>query len=99
MSHSRRNRWRDGSAEAVRARFARLAARQAAREAACPTGKVRHTRRADAMHALVTIRRQRGARLQVMACERRVYKCPHCDGWHLTSKPSREEVMHGHDQR
>lgn len=54
----------------------------------CPTGKVRYATEQYARAQLVgaIIRRNRGnAKRQ----EQRVYPCPVCHGFHLTSKPSR----------
>jgi len=50
----------------------------------CPSGKVRHQYRGDAVAAA------RGAEhLRFSGFPRwlRVYECDLCDGWHLTSKP------------
>lgn len=48
---------------------------------ACLTGKRRYTTRRDAKIALADIlRRHRAHR------EQRIYRCPSCNGFHLTSK-------------
>lgn len=60
----------------------------------CPeTGKNRLRERKDVKLALKAIRRGRdAANLAGELSNRREcrgYQCPHCDGWHLTSKPQR----------
>ncbi|GAA1593756.1 hypothetical protein GCM10009678_89940 [Actinomadura kijaniata] len=55
--------------------------------AACPTGKVRFRDRIAATLALATI--QRNDRPGRDKLEARVYRCPSCGGWHLTSGKSR----------
>lgn len=47
--------------------------------------KVRHPNEDEAIKASRRVNRRYGQR-------QRPYECPHCDGWHLTSKP------HGGDQ-
>lgn len=54
------------------------------RMARCGTGKVQYFARADAELALVGIDRTDPKRH-----EQRVYHCPVCDGWHLTSQDRR----------
>lgn len=51
------------------------------------TGKLRYRREASANRVLGTIwsHAKPGRRL-----ETRAYRCEHCNGWHLTSKPNRE---------
>ncbi|WP_186343712.1 hypothetical protein [Streptomyces sp. CFMR 7] len=46
----------------------------------CLTGKRRYRNRLDARIALANTRRRDHG-------EKRVYQCPGCHGWHLTSKP------------
>lgn len=55
----------------------------------CPTGKRRFVTEAYARAELVgaIIRRNRG---NVKRQEQRVYPCPLCKGYHLTSKPERK---------
>ncbi|MFC9975895.1 hypothetical protein ACFVH6_33900 [Spirillospora sp. NPDC127200] len=53
------------------------------RRAACPSGKVRFRDRIAATLALATIQHDdRPGRPKI---EARVYRCPSCAGWHLTS--------------
>lgn len=54
------------------------------RVARCESGKVRYFSFADADLALAGIDRSRPNRR-----ESRVYPCPLCGGWHLTSQPFR----------
>lgn len=51
------------------------------RMARCSTGKVQYFARVDAELALASIDRTNPTRR-----EQRVYHCPVCDGWHLTSQ-------------
>ena len=57
------------------------------------TGKVRYREPQDVKVALRRAGRDRSrARAHDVACSRREidgYRCPDCDGWHLTSKPAR----------
>jgi hypothetical protein len=57
------------------------------------TGKVRFRERKDVKLALRHADRRRSqARLDDVACSRREvqgYRCSECDGWHLTSQPTR----------
>lgn len=48
----------------------------------CKTGKARYKDELDAKIALASTQRSRTKSHQ----ESRVYKCPFCRGWHLTSK-------------
>ena len=52
--------------------------------ASCATGKVRYRDRLGAEIALALLVREDHG-------EARVYRCPRCFGWHLTSKPSRKK--------
>lgn len=68
--------------------------RRAARRA-CPTGKVKYRNEHDARVGLVgaVIGKNRGDQRRH---ERRVYECPHCAGWHLTSaayRPARSSPL------
>ena len=49
---------------------------------ACKTGKVRYRDELGAKIALSNTQRKTAGR----RAERRVYKCPYCAGWHLTSR-------------
>lgn len=55
----------------------------------CPSGKVRYVTeqyaRAQLVGVLISANRGNGKRH-----ERRIYECPICHGWHLTSKPDRK---------
>lgn len=51
----------------------------------CPTGKFRYRDRIAALLALGRIDNVDPGRR-----ESRVYRCPQCRGWHLTSKPKRQ---------
>lgn len=46
------------------------------------TGKLRYRTEVDAMLALMSTGRREKTKRQ----ERRQYRCPHCNGWHLTSQ-------------
>ncbi|MFI8962091.1 hypothetical protein ACIGO8_08240 [Streptomyces sp. NPDC053493] len=50
--------------------------------ASCRTGKARYRDEVAAKLALARIDTGHGNRR-----ERRAYRCPHCRGWHLTSRP------------
>lgn len=54
----------------------------------CPSGKLRYRDRREARAALHNM-----AVLREMGRDRRkecsYYRCPHCKGWHLTSRPYR----------
>jgi len=53
----------------------------------CPSGKVRHQKKRDAEQAArVAVR----LRYDPVPDWLRIYECPACHGWHLTSKPGRE---------
>ncbi len=56
---------------------------------ACPTGKVRYATEAYARAQLVgaIMAANRG---NAKRHEQRVYPCPQCNGFHLTSKPNRK---------
>lgn len=56
----------------------------------CKTGKVRYATDRDARAELVArvMDRNRG---RSQRQEARVYQCPKCDGFHLTSKPRADE--------
>lgn len=58
------------------------ARREYARQGVCPGGKARYQKKAQALAALRRAEAQRYAGLSWL----RVYQCPQCDGWHLTSK-------------
>ncbi|MDR3084300.1 MAG: hypothetical protein LBV60_25870 [Streptomyces sp.] len=49
----------------------------------CQTGKQRFRDRLAAQLALVRIGNSNSSRRR----ETRAYRCPHCRGWHLTSRP------------
>ena len=51
--------------------------------------KIRYRTAAGARWALWNIWWDRYARGRRRRRERRVYACPHCAGWHLTSQPKR----------
>lgn len=48
----------------------------------CKTGKRRYRDRVGAMIALASTQRAKSSDRE----EKRVYRCGHCFGWHLTSK-------------
>lgn len=50
----------------------------------CPSGKVRHQKKRDAVKAARAAARQRYLGMRDWL---RVYQCDRCEGWHLTSKP------------
>ncbi len=60
--------------------------------ATCATGKIRYPDEAAAKVALVSARTAAALRKQANRREARVYQCPHCDGWHLTSSTSGEKA-------
>lgn len=66
--------------------WAKRQAVQAKKAAPCPSGKIRHQDRDEALKAARTLVRQR---YRVFPGWLRVYKCPDCGDWHLTSKPKR----------
>ena len=55
------------------------------------SNKQRYRNRHDAQLVLVTIKhsiaKARHYDIPTRRNEQRAYKCPHCYGWHLTSKP------------
>lgn len=53
----------------------------------CPSGKNRYRDRITALLALANIARRDSP--QRLKTERRAYRCPQCNGWHLTSKGAR----------
>lgn len=55
--------------------------------ARCPTGKRRYRDSIGARLALATIRQRDSAHRP--KTERRAYRCPDCNGWHLTAKGPR----------
>ncbi|MFM7677237.1 MAG: hypothetical protein ACKO83_00155 [Roseiflexaceae bacterium] len=70
----------------------RYVARPAHRYALCSHSlKQRYRSLHDAKLVLGQIRRQHSKALRMgfptRRLESRAYKCPHCSGWHLTSKP------------
>lgn len=64
--------------------------RAAYRRPTCPTGKNKYRTRGLAQAELVgtVIAKNRGDQRRH---ERRVYECPMCFGWHLTSQPDRAQ--------
>lgn len=48
----------------------------------CPSGKVRYRDQIGAKFALAVINRRGGKKRR----EQRAYRCPTCNGWHLTSR-------------
>ncbi len=63
-----------------------VAASSRAGAALCPaTGKHSHASYVGAQEALRRVRRRRKNKR-----EARVYRCPNCSGWHLTSKKMRK---------
>lgn len=69
-----------------------------ARKRGCPrTGKTRFRTDGDAQAALARTRKRRAFVDMIASGERdagpeacRVYQCPFCQGWHLTSRPARD---------
>lgn len=56
----------------------------------CPrSGKLCHTRR-GALRALVSVLNRRRRGLPGPASMGRVYRCPHCGRWHITSRGDRK---------
>jgi hypothetical protein len=53
-------------------------------EVPCKTGKIRYRDELAAKIALANTKRTRGSRS--LKEEKRAYRCPHCTGWHLTSR-------------
>jgi hypothetical protein len=51
----------------------------------CPTKKRRYLTAAEAQFALVSARNKREREGQTGHVEQRIYSCPKCYGWHLTS--------------
>lgn len=64
--------------------------RRCAREG-CPSGKIRYHDERTARAELVSTVIARNAG-KVKRHETRVYECPLCEGWHLTSRPERKAV-------
>jgi hypothetical protein len=54
--------------------------------AVCPSGKIRHQDRADALASAKRVARLRFSGYRGWLS---VYQCVHCGGWHMTSKPQR----------
>lgn len=52
----------------------------------CATGKLRYGTETEALTALTRTREARVRTADPHPPENRIYKCPQCDGWHLTSK-------------
>lgn len=57
----------------------------------CPTGKIRYPSAIDAGIALGKAQASRRTRGRDEVVEVRQYLCDLCRGWHLTSKPQRQE--------
>lgn len=51
----------------------------------CPTRKRRYLTAALAQLALLDVRNMRARRREGERVEQRIYSCPKCHGWHLTS--------------
>lgn len=67
-----------------------------ASEPTCPSGKRRWPTAHAADRALISAREQRMRRSRgrhLGSIEQRIYLCPRCDGYHLTSQPSRTETV------
>lgn len=76
---------------AMRDHRAAKRARAAERRHGCP-GKHVFTEE-EAKRALLDAQIARVIRGREKRRETRSYWCRHCDGWHLTSKPDRQEAM------
>lgn len=50
------------------------------------TSKIRHPSEADALRALARVRDARALQDDGRLPENRIYRCAHCEGWHLTSR-------------
>ena len=83
--------WEAAQNREQRARVTREALeRQRARP--CPGGKVRHHSKRDARKAL----RRASRWYRAVPGWLRIYRCPDCDSWHLTSRPARvEDIVAG----
>jgi hypothetical protein len=58
----------------------------------CPTGKVRFGTAGAAGQALVEAKIRAALRSSTRRRECRYYRCDLCDGYHLTSRPDRQQV-------
>ncbi|TFV91384.1 hypothetical protein [Blastococcus sp. CT_GayMR16] len=60
----------------------------------CPSGKTEHPSETAARRAATSVGQRR------THDRPRVYQCPHCHGWHLTSSPkARQPAAHGNRRR
>lgn len=63
-----------------------LPGRRRERPKGCPSGKRRYGSEADALDALVRVRKVRVETADPDPPEQAIYRCSECPGWHLTSK-------------
>lgn len=62
----------------------------------CRTGKKYYACESDAKIALANCQSDRN---KSQRREQRYYKCPHCSGWHLTSRPNRYQTKRSSDRK